>query len=265
LAHPAVPPSSHAHGAHEEHHGSFWPIILAFGATLFLLGSMYHLLLVPGFIILVASVFGWVREDVHELRGKPFQEGHSDYWLGVIVLILSEIIIFGVLFAFYFWSRAHTADFVPEPMHAMSDNKLGTTMIPIYLNTAFLLSSGVTAEVAMHHLKADRLGRFKLWLGITVLLGLAFVLGQAREYVEFSGEGVTPIVSVYGTAFYSLTGVHGLHVIAGVVALSTILVLSFTGFIRKERASGVHGAFLYWHFVDAIWLLVLSVIYLRLI
>lgn len=317
MAHPVA--SSHAHEAHQEHHGSFWPLILTIGVTVFLLGffpsftgtllllvlgvglvitavgafsSGYrvmnilyivlglvvaaggfiaaslpnHWLMVPGLLVFVTSVFGWVHEDYVELRHKPYQEGHSDYWLGTIVLILSEIIIFGCLFAFYFWSRAHASgDFIPEAMHNLSDQWFSANMVPIWLNTAFLISSGVTAEVAMHHLKHGRVRMFQVWLGITVLLGAAFVIGQGREYVHLTSEGVTPTALIYGTAFYSLTGVHGLHVFAGVVALSTILVLSFTGYIQKERASGVHGAFLYWHFVDAIWLVVLSVIYLRVI
>jgi len=227
--------------------------------TLFLLGTMVHVLLLPGFVILVGSVFGWVREDIIELRGKPYKDGHSDYWLGTIVLILSEIIIFGVLFSFYFWSRAHQGEaFVPEQIRNMG-------MLPIWLNTAFLVSSGVTAEFAIHFLKKGENEDFQVWLGITVVLGLLFVAGQAQEYMNLVREGLTPITSSYGTAFFSLTGVHGLHVIAGVVVLTTILVLSFTGFVTKERASGVHGAFLYWHFVDAIWVLVVSVVYLRLV
>lgn len=251
LAHPASP----AH-AHAEHHGSFMPLWLTLGTTLFLFGALNPWLALPGFLIMVASVAGWVREDVHELSGKPFQEGHSDYWLGTIVLILSEVIIFGVLFSFYFWSRSHTHDFVPEAIRDMS-------LAPIVLNTVVLLSSGATVHTAQVYLKKGEMRKFQIWLGATILLGLAFIGGQVNEYVHLVHEGLTPTASVYGTAFFSLTGVHGLHVIAGIVALSVILGLSFTGFIRAERASGVEGAFLYWHFVDAIWILVFTIVYLR--
>jgi heme/copper-type cytochrome/quinol oxidase subunit 3 len=256
LAHPASSPD-HAAAA-PEHHGSFMPLWLTIGATLFLLGSMTHWLALPGFLVMVAAVAGWVREDVHELSHKPFQEGHSDYWLGTIVLILSEVILFGVLFSFYFWSRAHTDPFLPEQILSMD---LG----PIVFNTVVLLSSGATVHTAQVYLKKGQIKRFRVWLAATIMLGAVFIVGQVREYVNLTSEGLTPASNVYGTSFFSLTGVHGLHVLAGLVVLSTILALSFTGFVRKERASGVEGAFLYWHFVDAIWVLVFSVVYLRLV
>lgn len=234
------------------------PLFLTIGATIFLLGAISHWLAIPGFLIMVASVAGWVREDVQELSHKPYQEGHSDYWLGTIVLILSEVIIFGVLFTFYFWSRAHTDPFVPDTIRDMS-------LAPIVFNTVVLLSSGATVHTAQVYLKKGQIKKFRIWLLATMILGAVFLLGQAREYLHLTSEGLTPAASVYGTSFFSLTGVHGIHVLAGLVALSTIFGLSFTGFITKERASGVEGAFLYWHFVDAIWVLVFSIVYLRLI
>lgn len=255
MAHPANP----AHGpvSHAEHHGSFMPLYLTIGTTLFLLGTLNVWLALPGFLIMVASVAGWVREDVHELRGKPFQQGHSDYWAGTIVLILSEVVIFGILFTFYFWSRAHQGEaFLPEAI-------LGMDLAPIILNTVILLSSGATVHTAQVYLKRGQIRKFQIWLAATILLGAAFLVGQVVEYSHLMHEGLTPQSGVYGTAFYSLTGVHGLHVLAGLVALIIILGLSFTGFIRQERASGVEGAFLYWHFVDGIWIVVFTVVYLR--
>ena len=260
MAHPAAAHDTHAHAEHagEEHHNSFMPLWLTIGTTIFLLGALYHALLPIGFLIMAASVIGWIREDVHELRGKPFQVHGSDYLYGTIVLILSEVVIFGILFTFYFWSRAHTDGFVPHQILEME-------MLPIWLNTAILLSSGATVEVAKWRLKKDDTKGFRIWLGLTVLLGAAFVAGQVNEYVHLVHEGLTPTGSVYGTAFYSLTGVHGLHVVAGVIVLATILGLNFTKFATKERLSGMEGAFIYWHFVDAIWILVVSFVYLRVI
>jgi cytochrome c oxidase subunit 3 len=234
------------------------PLWLTIGTTLFLLGAVYRPFAVFGFLIMGASIVGWIREDVHELRGKPFQIHGSDYLYGTIVLICSEIVIFGILFTFYFWSRSHTPGFVPHQILSME-------MFPIYLNTALLISSGATVEIAKWRLKKDDTTGFRLWLGLTVLLGMGFVAGQINEYVHLVREGLSPTTSIYGTAFFSLTGVHGLHVIVGVIVLGLILALSFTGFVRKERLSGMEGAFLYWHFVDAIWILVVSFVYLRVI
>ena len=259
MAHPASSAAeAHVPPVAPEHHGSFWPLYLTLGTTLFLLGSINHLLAIPGFLLMVASVAGWVREDVVELSHKPYQSGHSDYWLGTIVLILSEVIIFGVLFSFYFWSRSHSDTFVPEQILRMD-------LSPIVFNTVVLLSSGATVHTAQVYLKKGEMKRFRIWLAATIMLGAVFILGQAREYVHLTSEGLTPAASVYGTSFFSLTGVHGLHVLAGLVVLSTILALSFTPFITKERVSGVEGAFIYWHFVDAIWVLVFTIVYLRLI
>ena len=259
MAHPATPTTAtDAHVHEQEHHGSFMPLWLTIGATIFLLGLLKPALAVVGFLIMAASVVGWIREDVRELSGKPFATASSEYLWGAIVLILSEVVLFGILFTFYFWSRAHTAGFVPHQILEME-------MLPIYLNTAVLISSGVTVEVAKWRLKKDDMKGFRIWMGITVLLGAAFVAGQVNEYVHLMHEKLTPTSSVYGTAFYSLTGVHGLHVVAGIVVLATLLGLSFTGFVRKERLSGMEGAFLYWHFVDLIWIFVFSFVYLRVI
>lgn len=232
------------------------PLCLTLGTALFLFGALNPWLALPGFLVMAASVAGWVREDVHELSGKPFGQGRSEYLAGTLVLILSEVVVFGTLFFFYFWSRAHAPGFVPDAIRGMD-------LAPIALNTVVLLSSGATVHAAQVSLKRGQVRSFQVWLGATILLGAAFLAGQVSEYVHLAHEGLTPQASVYGTAFYALTGVHGLHVAAGLVALCVILGLSFTGFVRKERASGVEGAFLYWHFVDAIWVLVFAVVYLR--
>ena len=267
MAHPATP-AEHAHAAgHAEHHGSFWPLYLTIATTVFLIGFIRDvreatgdvpLVALAGFLGICWTVAGWVREDVDELSHKPFGHGHSEYLYGTIVLILSEVILFGVLFFFYFWSRAHTPDFVP---HQIRDMDLGL----IVANTVILLSSGGTVHMAQVSLKKGQIRSFRVWLGATILLGTLFIMGQAYEYYHLIHDGLTAPTSVYATSFYSLTGVHGLHVVAGLVALSIIFGLSFTGFIRKERASGVEGAFIYWHFVDAIWILVFSFVYLRVI
>jgi len=259
MAHPAAPASNaEAHAHAEEHHGSFMPLWLTIGATIFLFGLLYPALAVVGFLMMAASVVGWIREDVHELSGKPFSTQSSEYLWGSVILILSEVVLFGILFTFYFWSRAHTQDFVPPQILEMN-------MLAIYVNTAVLISSGVTVELAKWRLKKDDTKGFRIWLALTVLLGLGFIAGQVLEYVHLIHEGLTPTSSVYGTAFFSLTGVHGLHVVAGIIVLATLLGLSFTGFVRKERLSGMEGAFLYWHFVDLIWVLVFSFLYLRVI
>lgn len=239
------------------------PLWLTLATTVFLLGIVSEgdrrlLLTGIGFLGIALSIVGWIREDVRELSHKPFTPHGSEYLAGTILLILSEVVIFGILFTFYFWSRAHTPDFVPESILRMD-------MGPIWLNTALLISSGVTIELAKWRLKKDDTRGFRMWLGLTVLLGAAFVVGQIVEYSQLMHEGLTPQTGVYGTAFYALTGIHGLHVVAGVIVLGLLLALNIRGFATKERLSGMEGAFVYWHFVDLVWVLVVSVVYLRVI
>lgn len=247
-----------AHGHEAEHHGSFWPLYVTIATTIMLMGAVWPVLFIPGLLALIGTVVGWVHEDVQELKHSPFSTGKSEYFYGSIILIMSEVVIFGLLFFFFFWSRGHQGVW-PAPQIAELDLSI------IIMNTVVLLSSGATVEMAHHALKKGHMRKFQIWLGITVLLGTIFLLGQAYEYYELIHHGLTPQSSTYGTAFYSLTGTHGLHVLAGVGVLATILGLSFTGFIRPERASGVNGVFLYWHFVDLVWILVVTIVYLRLI
>lgn len=255
MAHPV---SQDAHGHGGEHHGSFWPLYLTIATTIMLLGAIWPVLFVPGLLALIGTVVGWIHEDVLELKGTPFATGKSEYFFGSIVLIMSEVVIFGLLFFFYFWSRSH-ADVWPAEQIAHLD------LTVIVANTVILLTSGGTIHMAQHALEKGHMKKFRTWLGVTILLGVLFLMGQAYEYYELVHEGLTPMTSAYGTAFYSLTGTHGLHVLAGVGVLATIWGLSYTGFIRKERSSGVTGAFLYWHFVDVVWIAVVSIVYLRLI
>jgi cytochrome c oxidase subunit 3 len=259
-AHAAHGHDAHGHHGAHEHHGSWMPIIITVGATLLLMGAVWPMLAIPGILVMLGAVVGWVREDVHENRNAPFTlpGRHSEYFWGTIVLILSELVIFGVLFFFYYWSRAH-ADVWPAEQIAHLDLSV------IVINTVLLLSSGATVHMAQHSLHKGDIRKFQLWLGITVVLGALFLGGQVYEYYHLVHDGLTPKSGPYGTAFYSLTGTHGLHVLAGVGVLAAILGLSFTGFITKERYSGVTGAFLYWHFVDVVWIFVVSIVYLRLI
>jgi heme/copper-type cytochrome/quinol oxidase subunit 3 len=104
---------------------------------------------------------------------------------------------------------------------------------------------------------------FRLWWLVTILFGLIFLLGQLTEYVRLYSEQVTIATNTFTSGFFTLTGFHGLHVLVGLVALSTVAGLSFAGdYIGGRKRIVVDTVSIYWHFVDAIWVVVLSLVYL---
>jgi heme/copper-type cytochrome/quinol oxidase subunit 3 len=101
------------------------------------------------------------------------------------------------------------------------------------------------------------------WLAITVLLGAIFLAGQAHEYVDLWTNGVTVSRNLFATTFFTLTGFHGLHVLIGLIALSTLLGLVLRGDFDKKPSSALVAIGYYWHFVDVVWVVVFSIVYLR--
>jgi heme/copper-type cytochrome/quinol oxidase subunit 3 len=114
-------------------------------------------------------------------------------------------------------------------------------------------------------LEAKRHSAFRWLLTLTILLGTVFIIGQGREYLRIFHAGVMVNSNLFATTFFTLTGFHGLHVCVGVIALLILMGLAFAGDFRQGRIEAVKSIGLYWHFVDAVWLVVFSVIYLRLL
>lgn len=128
--------------------------------------------------------------------------------------------------------------------------------------TFFLIASSVTMEIAGHKLKK---GDRKTMLGMllaTIVLGAVFLFGQGSEYVRLISENVTISQNVFGSAFFTLTGFHGLHVLIGLVVLSILFVMLYSGKFRKIESTTFESITIYWHFVDAVWIVVFSVVYL---
>jgi cytochrome c oxidase subunit 3/cytochrome o ubiquinol oxidase subunit 3 len=106
------------------------------------------------------------------------------------------------------------------------------------------------------------MGRFRTWTLTTALLGALFIGGQIYEFTTFAKEGLTLSTNLFGTTFFTLTGFHGAHVTIGILMLLTLLGLSYTGRVNKEKALNVKLVGLYWHFVDVVWIIIFTVIYL---
>ena len=130
------------------------------------------------------------------------------------------------------------------------------------INTALLLSSGVTLTIAHHALRANHRGKAIFWLLATVILGFVFVACQATEYHHAYTELNLKFNSgAYGSLFYMLTGFHGFHVIMGATMLTVILIRLIRGHFTPDHHFGFEGAAWYWHFVDVVWLGLYIVVY----
>ena len=125
-----------------------------------------------------------------------------------------------------------------------------------------LFGSSVTLHRAGQNAQANRRRALGFRLGVTLLLGAGFLAGQGIEYADLLGRGVTVAGGLFGTTFFTLTGFHALHVFLGLCALGTLLGLDMAGRLGKKHAGVVEAISMYWHFVDGVWVVIFSVVYL---
>jgi cytochrome c oxidase subunit III len=167
-------------------------------------------------------------------------------------LIAAEAAIFTIfVVAYLFYVGKSLAGPIPKDV-------LG---VPIFF-TICLLSSSLTIHLAAKSLRAGRVRSFGvLWLA-TIVLGAAFLYGTAAEWHRLIyQDGLTISTNLFGTTYYSLVGLHGFHVVVGLVALSIVMVFTLLGNLRPEHAERVDVLSLYWHFVDTVWIVVFTVVY----
>jgi len=174
--------------------------------------------------------------------------------LGMFLFIASEAMLFGAFFTAYFFIRVVNEDapaWPPEPFH-----------LPVYvagINTAILLTSSFTMHWALQSIKRGNRAGLKAGLVLTFLMGLAFLLTQMLEYARI---GFAPHDQAFGTIFFGLTGLHGAHVFIGLTLLAFATVRAFRGHFTPDHHHGVELSGIYWHFVDVMWIVVYSTIYL---
>ncbi len=201
-----------------------------------------------------AGIAHAAAHDEHEHHGPPAANRSSrvePQLLGMLVFIISEVMVFGAFFTAYFFIRVAQGD--PWPAH-------GTTL-PVEVaafNTAILISSSFTLHWAETALKNGN--RFGLKAGIltTFLLGCTFLFIQVNEYANI---GFAPQDSAQASIFYGLTGLHGAHVFIGLTLLLMVVIRSFRGHYSPEEHRGVEVPGIYWHFVDIMWIIVFSTVY----
>jgi cytochrome c oxidase subunit III len=172
--------------------------------------------------------------------------------LGVKLAILSEIMLFGALFAAYFVIRGESAGWPPSGGFERPE-----LILPGF-NTLLLVSSSVTMQLAVRSAGIGNRTAILRWLGLTLLLGAVFILIQAYEFVT-NGFGLD--AGVFGSTFYILTGFHGAHVLAGVLLIAVVANRARLGLISANRHTALEATSYYWHFVDVVWIFLFSTLY----
>ncbi len=135
--------------------------------------------------------------------------------------------------------------------------------IPFTSVSAFiLLMSSVTMVLALAAIQRGNVRNMKIWLFTTAMLGTLFIAGQVFEFTEFNHEGLSLSTNLFGTTFFVLTGFHGAHVTVGVLILLSLFVVSMRGGIQQKDSLAIELAGLYWHFVDIVWIVIFTLVYL---
>jgi cytochrome c oxidase subunit 3 len=271
------------------------PAMAAFGLLLVIFGGSQWVngaswggwVVLAGFAFWVFVLQQWFRRAVSEsesgLYGKRIDI--SFRW-SMSWFIFSEVMFFGAFFGALYWARVHSVPALGDLDNAIlwPDFKavwpssapgytgspgaivepfatIGPWPIPT-INTAILLTSGVTVTIAHHALIANHRSRAIVFMWLTVLLGLTFLGFQAYEYMHAYRDLNLKLSSgVYGSTFFMLTGFHGFHVFVGMLMLLFITIRIMRGHFTPERHFGFEGAAWYWHFVDVVWLGLYIVVY----
>jgi cytochrome c oxidase subunit 3 len=173
--------------------------------------------------------------------------------LGMLLFIISEVMVFGAFFTAYFFIRI-----VAEPGGWFPIDGKDLPVAVAGVNTAILVSSSLTLHWAQTSIKNGN--RFGLQAGMTAtfLLGLTFLFIQINEYVHI---GFAPQDNAQATVFFSLTGLHGAHVTIGLILLGMVTIRAFRGHFSPEHHHGVEIPGIYWHFVDVMWIVVYTSVY----
>lgn len=173
--------------------------------------------------------------------------------IGMYCVIMAESAMFLIFVVAYLYYLGKSLS-GPSPKDVLE--------VPIFI-TVCLLSSSLTVHFSAAALQRNKRKGFIGWLVATILLGLIFLAGTAKEwYGLIVDRNFTIHTSLFGTSFYSLVGLHATHVIVGLIMLITVLVLGLCGKMSDKFSHHYHTLSLYWHFVDAVWVVVFSVVYI---
>ena len=267
---------------------SSYPVLVACGLFMVIFGAGQWVngagwaayVLLAGVVVWLTVLFQWFRLAISESEGGLYSEriDISFRW-SMSWFIFSEVMFFAAFFGALYWARVHSVptlgslenqllwpDFKaiwPSAGGGITASPAGTVEpftavgpwpLPT-LNTALLLTSGVTLTIAHHALIAGQRTKTVIWMWITVALGATFVGVQAFEYHHAYTELNLKLSSgIFGSTFFMLTGFHGFHVFVGMLMLTFITLRLMSGHFTPNKHFGFEGAAWYWHFVDVVWL-----------
>jgi len=234
-----------------------------------------------GVLSLLVVLYKWFGDAISESEGGQYNKriDLSFRW-SMSWFIFSEVMFFGAFFGALFYARTISMPWMADldhkvlwpdfsahwpnlgPAGSIEEFKAMTPFWVPTINTALLLTSGVTLTIAHHALRAGHRSQTALFLFITVLLGATFMGFQVTEYMHAYSEMNLKLTSgIYGSTFFLLTGFHGFHVTMGAIMLSVVLVRVLKGHFTPEHHFAFEGAAWYWHFVDVVWLGLYIVVY----
>jgi len=236
---------------------------------------------VAGILSMITVLYFWFGDAIRESEtGQYGARVDTSYRWSMSWFIFSEVMFFGAFFGALFYARSISMPWLADLDHKVlwpdfaghwggvgpagtvePFSTMGPFPIPS-INTALLLTSGVTLTIAHHALRAGHRGKTAFWLALTILLGATFMGFQAFEYHHAYTELNLKLSSgIYGSTFFMLTGFHGFHVTMGAIMLSVVLRRVLRGDFTPESHFGFEGAAWYWHFVDVVWLGLYIVVY----
>ena len=256
-------------------------LLVIFGASQWVNGHGYGgWVVLAGLVVWAMVMFRWFGDAIRESEGGLYSDriDVSFRW-SMGWFIFSEVMFFAAFFGALYWARVFSVPMLGDLNHQVlwpdfkavwpsagagfTASPAGTvepfqTMGPFWLptiNTALLLTSGVTLTIAHHALIANQRAKTIFWMWITVALGATFLGVQAYEYVHAYRDLNLKLSSgIFGSTFFMLTGFHGFHVFVGMLMLLFITLRLMKGHFTPKRHFGFEGAAWYWHFVDVVWL-----------
>ena len=193
--------------------------------------------------------------DAGDHGGHPATNtGVSNEKVAMWAFLGSECLLFGALISTYFLYRGRSI-VGPSPKQVYD--------IPYTSVSSFvLLMSSLTMVLALSAIQRGDQRRLRIWLIATAMLGATFIGGQVYEFTSFIREGLTLKTNLFGSSFFVLTGFHGVHVTVGIIMLLSLANLSMRGKLPQAKSEVIEIAGLYWHFVDVVWIVIFTVVYL---
>lgn len=276
---------------------SAWPIIGAIGLFLIAFGAGSYvselnsqqgnggIILLAGIAVIIFMIFGWFRAVIAEsMAGLYSKQMDRSFRQGMSWFIFSEVMFFAAFFGALFYARMIAVPWLGGASNNAMTNEVlwptfeavwplvttpdGTTTqamgwmgLPLY-NTLILLTSSVTLHFAHVGLENNKRKALTVWLGLTIILGIAFLALQVEEYMHAYQEmGLTLDAGIYGNTFFLLTGFHGMHVTLGTVFLIVLFFRVLKGHFTPEKHFAFQAGAWYWHFVDVVWLCLFIFVY----